>query len=70
MAETTSSFQSGSEEKTKPNRPQESPGGAHIVIVPQESPEFGPAAALALLRLLVAEHRKYSSSDKPSGDAA
>ncbi|GAA3741607.1 hypothetical protein GCM10022225_26360 [Plantactinospora mayteni] len=28
------------------------------VIVPPDPPEFGPAAALALLRLLVAVHRQ------------
>jgi hypothetical protein len=31
------------------------------VIVPAEPPEFGPAAARALLRLLIAVHRKRAA---------
>lgn len=36
------------------------------VIVPPQPPEFGPAAARALLRLLIAVHRKRTALTNPS----
>jgi hypothetical protein len=36
------------------------------VIVPPQPPEFGPAAARSLLRLLIAVHRKRTAVTNPS----
>jgi hypothetical protein len=36
----------------------EKPGNIRLVVVPPDPPEFGPAAARALLRLLIAVHRR------------
>jgi hypothetical protein len=41
-------------------------GDIQRVIVPPEPPEFGPAAARALLRLLIAVHRKRTAVADPS----
>jgi hypothetical protein len=41
-------------------------GDIQRVIVPSEPPEFGPAAARALLRLLIAVHRKHTAVPDPS----
>jgi len=37
------------------------------VIVPSDSPDFGPAAARALLRLLITVHRKRTAA-RTSGE--
>lgn len=44
------------------------PGSVRRVIVPPEPPEFGPAAARALLRLLVAVHRKRAGAPNPASE--
>jgi hypothetical protein len=44
------------------------PAGVPHVIVPPDPPEFGPAAARALLRLLLAVHHKRRETDKHSGE--
>jgi hypothetical protein len=36
------------------------------VIVPPQPPEFGPSSARALLRLLIAVHRKRTAGTNPS----
>jgi len=41
-----------------PNYSQTTTGGMHQVIVPPGPPEFRPAAARALIRLLIAVHRR------------
>jgi hypothetical protein len=46
------------------NDSQATTGRVDQVIVPAEPPEFGPAAARALIRLLVAvHHRRQSTAD-------
>jgi hypothetical protein len=42
------------------------PEGTPRVIVPPTPPDFGPAAARALIRLLIAVHRKHTNADNPS----
>ncbi|MFC6568618.1 hypothetical protein [Actinoplanes utahensis] len=41
-----------------------SPSNDHDVIVPPLPPEFGPAAARSMLRLLVSIHRKQKSVEE------
>jgi hypothetical protein len=43
-------------------------GDVQQVITPSDPPEFGPAAARALLRLLLAVHRKRTSTADTSGE--
>jgi hypothetical protein len=42
------------------------PSGVREVIVPAEPPTFTPAAARALLRLLLAVHEKRTRQSNPS----
>ena len=44
------------------------PDDAVKIIVPSHPPDFGPTAVRALLRLLVAVHRKRINSDQPPGE--
>jgi hypothetical protein len=43
-------------------------GDIRLVIVPPDPPEFGPAAARALLRLLIAVHRRRIETADTSGE--
>lgn len=45
-----------------PGGQNRSSGGTPLVIVPADPPQFGPVAARALLRLLVAVHRTRGES--------
>ncbi len=38
------------------------------VVVPPDPPSFGPAAARALLRLLLAVHRQRGQATEPPGE--
>ena len=53
---------------TRNNDIASSPTASVRVVVPREPPEFGPAAARALLRLLVAVHAKRTGMTTPSGE--
>ena len=48
-----------------PTKPQTVADDVQRVIIPAQPPEFGPAAARALLRLLVAVHRSRAAATDP-----
>jgi hypothetical protein len=51
-----------------PTHAETAPDEALHVIVPSDPPEFGPAAARALLRLLLAVHRSRAEANDTSGE--
>jgi hypothetical protein len=61
-------FPATSNQASTHNAIASTPTASVRVIVPQEPPEFGPAAARALLRLLIAVHAKHTGMTNPSGE--
>jgi hypothetical protein len=55
--------------RTEPTHPENTTADGPTVIVPSQPPTFGPAAARALLQLLIAIHRSSDNGADPSRSA-